>query len=142
VLNGPGTKSRATGSEDGGDWMGCNGPRLYLGGWYWYLVRISYNELSWGGFTSVRPTCCWEGGAFSPLHVSMACTLPSPPDWVLEPPDSSRFRGLEDRLIVTRELQQHLLKHFSGSILGVPVVRIEKLGGPEAPGAPCTNRPL
>lgn len=36
-LKGPGTKSRATGSEDGGDWMGCREPRLYFGGWYWYL---------------------------------------------------------------------------------------------------------
>lgn len=47
-LNGPGTKSRAIGSEDGGDWMGCSGPRLYLGGWYWYLgkgsVRVCTRE--------------------------------------------------------------------------------------------------
>lgn len=37
-LKGPGTKSRATGSDEGGDCTGCSGPRLYLGGWYWYLL--------------------------------------------------------------------------------------------------------
>lgn len=37
MLKGPGMKSRATGSEEGGDWIGWRGPRLNFGGWYWYL---------------------------------------------------------------------------------------------------------
>lgn len=38
LWKGPGTKSRAVGSDDGGDWIGCSGPRSYLGGWNWYLT--------------------------------------------------------------------------------------------------------
>ena len=34
---GPGMKSRAAGSELGGGWWGCSGPRLYTGDLNWYL---------------------------------------------------------------------------------------------------------
>lgn len=32
-LKGPGTKSRAVGSEEGRGWTGWRGPRSYLGAW-------------------------------------------------------------------------------------------------------------
>ena len=36
-VKGPGTKSRDDGSDGGGGWCGCKGPRSYLGERNWYL---------------------------------------------------------------------------------------------------------